>query len=105
MVISSPTSAWPEIADTEAPDAGDERIPALEAPPVVAVVVTTGGPWLGAAIASLATTGLPGACSVLVLDNGADDRPHRPHRQARCRKRSCAGCRSTVGFAARRTRR
>jgi GT2 family glycosyltransferase len=44
------------------------------APPVVAVVVTTGGQWLDAAIASLAAQDYP-ALSVLVLDNVADVDP------------------------------
>jgi GT2 family glycosyltransferase len=47
---------------------------APEAPPVVAVVVTTGGPYLDAAVASLAAQDYP-ALSVLVLDNGGADDP------------------------------
>src|SRR2546427_7063779 len=52
----------------------DDAVEAPSAPPVVAVVVTTGGPWLDAAIASLAAQDYP-ALSVLVLDNAAEDDP------------------------------
>src|SRR6187455_1271637 len=52
---------------------GDEDGEAA-APPVVAVVVTTGGPWLDAAVASLAAQDYPGL-SVLVLDNAGDVDP------------------------------
>ncbi|MDQ1481012.1 MAG: hypothetical protein QOI44_1873, partial [Actinomycetota bacterium] len=54
----------------EEPEEPDEPT----APPVVAVVVTTGGPWLDAAVASLAAQDYP-ALSVLVLDNASDEDP------------------------------
>src|SRR5581483_1156147 len=51
--------------------------PAAAAPPVVAVVVTSDpGPWLEAAIASLAAQSYP-ALSVPVLDNGSAEHPAR----------------------------
>src|SRR5690242_11992280 len=62
-------------SDADELDGASEADEASEAsaPPVVAVVVTTGGKWLDAAIASLAAQDYP-ALSVLVLDNaGADD--------------------------------
>src|SRR5438270_2623607 len=54
--------------------AGEDVAEEVVAPPVVAVVVTTGGPWLDAAVASLAAQDYP-ALSVLVLDNASEDDP------------------------------
>ena len=63
----APLVALPE--PTEVPDSD------IAAPPVVAIVVTAGaGPWLEAALASLAAQDYP-ALSVLVLDNAADEDP------------------------------
>ena len=62
-------------AEAPEPDDLDEPEPGLAAPPVVAVVVTSGaGPWLEGALASLAGQDYP-ALSVLVLDNASDDDP------------------------------
>lgn len=66
-----PDQAEPEQAE---PDDVEDTAEELTAPPVVAVVVTTGGPWLDAAIASLAAQDYP-ALSVLVLDNAGDVDP------------------------------
>jgi GT2 family glycosyltransferase len=75
---SAPETPAPEPQNSEGsnPEAGEpeEFEEALEAPPVVAVMVTTGGPFLDAAIASLAAQDYP-ALSVLVLDNASDADP------------------------------
>ncbi|HTK17258.1 MAG TPA: glycosyltransferase family 2 protein, partial [Acidimicrobiia bacterium] len=78
----APETPDPEVSELDTDigaDAADEREepegpeePA--APPVVAVVVTTGGKWLDAAVASLAAQDYP-ALSVLVLDNASDEDP------------------------------
>ena len=67
-IDTDPTEPDPDESELE------ETAEAPSAPPVVAVVVTTGGPWLDAAIASLAAQDYP-ALSVLVVDNAAEVDP------------------------------
>src|SRR5207344_463037 len=61
----------PDVDDTPEEPSGEIEV----APPVVAVVVTSGtGEWLAPALESLAGQDYP-ALSVLVLDNAASDDP------------------------------
>ena len=66
--------ADPPTPDPDLDPDEDEVAGEAAAPPVVAVVVTTGGPLLDAAIASLAAQDYP-ALSVLVLDNAGEVDP------------------------------
>lgn len=79
--IREPDPEFGESEDLDEPDdlgepddLDEDEAEEAAAPAVVAVVVTTGGPWLDAAVASLAAQDYP-ALSVLVLDNAGDDDP------------------------------